>query len=175
MAALKSGNKCSFLRIKNIKDGVVSTFCKKSAFSSVKLAFFFILGMLTYFSRPARSNDRDYINFINQSGCWSHVGRQGGRQDISLASSGCLSRRTIKHEIFHSLGYYHEQSRPDRNLSIKINLANVIRGKERNFHFKQNTENFGVPYDGRSIMQYGYTAFSKNGLPTIEAKVNTQT
>ena len=100
------------------------------------------------------------------------VGRQGGKQDISLSSSGCLYRSTIKHEIIHSLGYYHEQSRQDRDNFVKINFANVRSGTKHNFDWTQNTETFGVPYDGRSNMHYGYKAFSKNGLPTIEAKVN---
>ena len=124
-----------------------------------------------YFSRSARGNERDYINIINQSGCWSLVGRQGGKQDISLASSGCLLRSTIKHEIIHSLGYYHEQSRPDRDNFVKINFANMQSFHKHNFDWTQNTETFGVAYDGRSIMHYGYKDFSKNGLPTIEAKV----
>ena len=115
----------------------------------------------------------DYINFIDGSGCWSKVGYVGGKQDISLKSSGCIYRSTIKHEIYHSLGYYHEQSRPDRDNFVTINFGNIKINKEDNFKFKQNIETFGVPYDGRSNMHYSYKAFSKNGLPTIEAKVNT--
>ena len=118
----------------------------------------------------------DYINFIDGSDCSSQVGYVGGKQDISLQSNGCIYRSTIKHEIYHSLGYYHEQSRPDRADFVTINLANVkiIQGinMSYNFQWQQNTETFGVPYDGRSNMHYGYKAFSKNGLPTIEAKVN---
>ena len=115
----------------------------------------------------------DYINFIDGSGCWSNVGYVGGKQDISLQSNGCIYRSKIKHEIYHSLGYYHEQSRPDRDNFVTINFGNIKINKEHNFKFKQNTETFGVPYDGRSNMHYGYNFFSKNGLPTIEAKVNT--
>ena len=129
------------------------------------------MDLFTIFSRSARGNEQDYINIINQSGCWSLVGRQGGKQDISLASSGCLYRSTIKHEIIHSLGYYHEQGRQDRDNFVKINFANMQSFHKHNFVWTQNTETFGVSYDGRSIMHYGYKYFSKNGLPTIEAKV----
>ena len=129
------------------------------------------MDFLTIFSRSARGNEQDYINIINQNGCASFVGRLGGKQDISLSSIGCLTRSTIKHEIIHSLGYYHEQSRPDRDNFVKINFANVNPGHKYNFDWTQNTETFGVAYDGRSIMHYGYKDFSKNGLPTIEAKV----
>ena len=129
------------------------------------------MDFLNNFFRSVRGNEWDYVNIINQSGCSSLVGRQGGKQDISLSSIGCLSRSTIKHEIFHSLGYYHEQSRQDRDNFVKINFANVHSSHKHNFDWKQNTETFGVPYDGRSIMHYGYKYFSKNGSPTIEAKV----
>ena len=41
------------------------------------------------------------------SGCWSHVGRQGGGQVINLGSHGCYNRGTYIHEIMHALGLYH--------------------------------------------------------------------
>merc|ERR1719150_2619394 len=34
--------------------------------------------------RPANNDDRDYVKIIRDGGCYSHVGRQGGEQDLSL-------------------------------------------------------------------------------------------
>ena len=33
------------------------------------------------------------------------------------------------HEMFHSLGRWHEHSRPDRDLYVKIQFENVIPGR----------------------------------------------
>ena len=45
-----------------------------------------------------RSNQRDYIDFFVGGGCYSHVGRSGGRQEISLGY-GCWYARTVCHEV----------------------------------------------------------------------------
>ena len=63
------------------------------------------------------------INMLTFYRCWSYVGRIGGRQDISIAP-GCGSLIPV-HEIFHALRHWHEQSRPDRDNFITVNLANV--------------------------------------------------
>lgn len=115
-----------------------------------------------------RTNQTDYIQFVSASGCASYVGRQGGRQDITI---GSCSRGSIAHEILHAAGLWHEQSREDRDNYITINLANVTAGKEHNFnkHVSDGTD-IGS-YDYGSIMHYSKTAFSKNGNNTINIKI----
>ena len=34
----------------------------------------------------------------------------------------------VIHEIFHALGREHEQSRPDRDLHVEVNEANIRSG-----------------------------------------------
>ena len=45
-----------------------------------------------------QSNEEDYIDFFVGDGCYSEVGRRGGRQEISLAS-GCWYSHTVSHEV----------------------------------------------------------------------------
>merc|ERR1712061_202345 len=120
--------------------------------------------------REATSDDNDYAFIKKGSDCSSSVGKRGGRQNITLGT-GCHSQRTVIHEIVHALGYYHEQSRPDRDDYIKINLDNVKENKTHNFIKHGDTLTYDIPHDGKSIMHYQSRSFSKNGDPTITSKI----
>lgn len=47
---------------------------------------------------------------------------------ISIGS-GCAWTGIVQHELLHALGFWHEQSRPDRDGYVEIVLENVWKGK----------------------------------------------
>eukprot|EP00795_Rhopilema_esculentum_P016336 gene16336-7726_t len=122
-----------------------------------------------------RTNQRDYIIFNAKGGCYSHIGRQGGQQEVSIGR-GCEYKATTIHEIMHAIGFYHEQSRRDRDNYITVNFNNIVKGMEYNFNKYRQGEasTLGEPYDKKSVMHYAKYAFSKQWgkLQTIVSKSN---
>ncbi|KAM8707427.1 hypothetical protein ACLKA7_011503 [Drosophila subpalustris] len=118
-----------------------------------------------------RIDEPDYIVIGNQkSGCWSSLGRLGGRQRINLQTPSCLRKvGTVIHELMHSLGFMHEQTREERDDYVQINKENIRTKYLKNFRKANKTMSFGVEYDYGSIMHYSRKAFSSNGLPTMTA------
>merc|ERR1740128_673413 len=76
------------------------------------------------------------------------------------------------HELLHALGFYHEQSRPDRDDYIRILWNNIIPDLKYNFNKATNGNMLNAPYDTCSLMHYGPMALSANGKPTIILKRN---
>jgi len=119
-----------------------------------------------------RTNQRNYVRVIAAGGCYSYVGMIGGSQDLSLGR-GCEFKSTAVHEFMHALGFFHEQSRVDRDNHIRIVLQNIQPGLQDQFEKQSrgNVQTFGHPYDFDSVMHYDKYAFSRarGRLPTIVA------
>ncbi|XP_076231132.1 zinc metalloproteinase nas-1 [Calliopsis andreniformis] len=128
--------------------------------------------------KPYTGEESDYIRITaGNSGCWSSVGRIGGRQDVNLQVPGCLVKKgTVIHELMHVIGFLHEQSRYERDEYVRILWNNILSGHGGNFEkaSKQTTDAFGVGYDYGSVMHYSANAFSRNGQPTIVAKTSSK-
>ena len=75
----------------------------------------------------------------------------------------------IVHEIGHTIGFYHEQSRPDRDNYVRVKLYNAKSGTWPNFakYSRDYIDTRGVEYDYGSIMHYRANAFSSNGMDTV--------
>jgi hypothetical protein len=65
---------------------------------------------------------------------------------------------TLRHEMLHAIGLWHEQSRSDRNAFVTINTGCIQSSQLSQFDIASDTINVG-PYDFASIMHYSAAAF----------------
>lgn len=82
---------------------------------------------------------KEFVSFFHLFAlrCSSYVGRIGGQQTISVGNAdGSITCKhgNLVHEIAHSLGFFHEHSRPDRDQYVEIKWGNIEMGEcGRNF------------------------------------------
>lgn len=130
--------------------------------------------------RPRQAADKIYLKVVYGNGCSANVGYLTQQIPVMTLEKnqgpqqrGCFHTQVIQHELMHVLGYFHEQSRPDRDNFLQINLGNVEASMTHNFNkytWGSTVVNQGSTYDYSSIMHYGTTAFSMNGQPTMVPK-----
>jgi astacin len=77
--------------------------------------------------RP-RTTETDYVHIMKGNGCSSHVGRTGGGQPVILGN-GCVFPGIAMHELMHAVGFWHEQSRWDRDEHVNVYIQNISPGK----------------------------------------------
>jgi len=106
------------------------------------------------------SSSQPHLSFISAGGCWSYLGKvwPGGHgQSVSIAP-GCTRMGTVAHEIGHAMGFFHEQSRTDRDENIRVNWDNIKSyGKSQ---YETGGDTHGVPYDYGSTMHYAKWMFA---------------
>lgn len=90
---------------------------------------------------------------------------------------GCVYVGIAQHELMHVVGFWHEQSRYDRDDYIRINWENIEPGMEYNFdkYSWNDIQSLDAPYDYGSVMHYGTHAFARGYGPTITPKDSSAT
>nr|CAH0099534.1 unnamed protein product [Daphnia galeata] len=127
-----------------------------------------------------RTTERNYIRIKKTGeGCWSYVGRIGRRQTISLDDKCILHSRPglVIHELMHTLGFYHEHQRPDRDQYVKIDLDNIEQ-KNKVYFQKMRISHFNIlghSYDYGSVMHYPKDAFAKDFRKPVITSVMNET
>ncbi|XP_077471644.1 meprin A subunit beta [Stigmatopora argus] len=119
------------------------------------------------------SGETNYISIFKGNGCFSSVGNQREGKQILSIGPNCDRIATIEHEFLHALGFWHEQSRADRDDYVKIMWDYISEGRDHNFKIHNDTtsSSLGVPYDYGSMMHYSKGAFSNGSESTIVTKI----
>lgn len=130
-----------------------------------------IFNQRTHLRLVAYTNQRDYITLKfspdTTYGGLSPVGRVGGEQIVWITALSNV--RTYLHELMHSFGFYHEQSRYDRDQYVEVDTSKVTPEFRLNFQIEPGVNS--TAYDYNSVMHYSATAFAmKAGDRTIRCR-----
>ncbi|CAG2118933.1 unnamed protein product [Medioppia subpectinata] len=114
--------------------------------------------------RERLSDDKHYLRIFKGSGCYATIGKDEDNPEMVSLGEGCYFSGTIVHELMHTVGFYHEQNRSDRDDYITIHWQNINELYNEEFKKLRPEENqILTPFDYNSIMLYGPLSFSKDG------------
>jgi uncharacterized protein (TIGR03437 family) len=114
-----------------------------------------------------RATENNYVQFTTGTGCSAVAGMAGiGQQGVFL-SSGCGVFETA-HEIGHSLGLWHEQSRRDTAAWTTRAWENMPVNWYSQFRLETNGRDQGA-FDYASSMLYGPRAVTTNGRMVMDS------
>ncbi|CAI2349544.1 unnamed protein product [Caenorhabditis sp. 36 PRJEB53466] len=120
------------------------------------------------------SNGLNRLFLTSAGGCWSYVGRQNDAPyQLVSVGPGCDTLGTATHELMHAIGFWHQQSRADRDDFVYIDFGNIMPSQAYNFQKMpvDTAQLLGIPYDYGSVMQYYPYAFAVDSTKyTILAK-----
>lgn len=88
-----------------------------------------MLSYYKYCSRVISDHFASFFILLSAISCASLLGRIGDKQVLSLQRYGCVRKGIIQHELLHALGFYHEHTRSDRDMYVRINWENVNKCK----------------------------------------------
>lgn len=104
--------------------------------------------------------------------CLSFLGKIGGVQPIRLSAQCHMTE--ILHEILHTLGFIHEQSRPDRDQFVQILWENIEPKYQSQFAMVPSSFMRAIkdsPFDYRSVMLYRPDSFATTaGSLTLKSR-----
>lgn len=123
-----------------------------------------------------RVDEEDFITFTyDEKNCLSNVGKIGGQQFIYL-NTDC-AKGNILHEMMHTLGFFHEHSRPDRDHYLIVYWDNI----DKNYwdQFRKVPKKFwpfvDVEFDLYSLLLYPPEAFALDSayasMSTLDGKL----
>lgn len=120
--------------------------------------------------QAAALSDRDYVYVVERGSNYSYVGRQGGKQLLSILNWN--NPYKISHEIKHALGWGHEHQQPKRAQYVDILFENIPDDYKEHFYIN-DYDNEGE-YDFDSVMHYYPTDFALPAQKSIQAKSEFQ-
>jgi len=124
---------------------------------------------------PYKGEKTGYVYLdTSAGGCSSPLGKKSRYNHIEFGS-GC-SWGNLCHEFMHTLGFYHEHTRTDRDKYVSVKWGNIPQDWKHNFYKcdqrGQKCNDLTVGYDYGSIMHYGKYLQGKEAIvPKKRARI----